>query len=177
MAEAADVTEQGDRREIADEGDWRTRGETEMTKNGDKQERDGTEITKNGDREKERGEKEKAKEEERREMTTNGDRERESEEKEMASEGESKETTEDEKCGIGTCHPQVMQRFARLIFFTLSLSFSGFCSLLTGPLLVSQVMYATHTYVCCLFLFLFLFRLSEIIIMDHSCKALFSNTT
>ena len=129
MAEVADVTEKGDRREIADEGDWRTRGETE--------------VTKNGDREKER--KEKAKEGERREMTTNGDREKEREETETASEGDqNKETTEDEKCGIGTCHPQVMQRFSRVIFFTLSLSFSGFCSLLTGPMLVSQVMYATQ---------------------------------
>ena len=101
------MTEKGDRREIADEGDWRTRGETAVTKNGDKKERDGTEMTKNGD----------------------------------------------EKCGIGTCHPQVMQRFSRMIFFTLSLSFSGFCNLLSVPLLVSQVMYATHRYVLFCFCF------------------------
>ena len=114
MAEVADVTEKGDRREIADEGDWRTRGETEMTKNGD--------------RERER-------------------------EKEMAHEGESKETTEDEKCGIGTCHPQVMQRFARLIFFTLNLSFSGVCTYAISSQLMSQVMYATHRYVLFCFCF------------------------
>ena len=64
--------------------------------------------------------------------------------KEITEEGNREETTEEERCGMGTCQPPFLQRFSNLICFTLFLSFSGFCSLLQGPLLVSQVTYVTN---------------------------------
>jgi hypothetical protein len=43
------------------------------------------------------------------------------------------------QCGIGRCHPKFLQRFNKLIFFTINLSVVGFFILLPGPLFSSQV--------------------------------------
>ena len=45
----------------------------------------------------------------------------------------------DEQCGVGPWRPLGLQRFARIICFTLSAAFCGFCALMQGPLLVTQV--------------------------------------